>query len=96
MTRSFAGAPCPPAEGCQTDPVRPEELRGRAVGVLVCAGFGLAWAGPALSQLPTGVAVPLLVAGVGIFVALMSGGFRLRRAAMGLPPEGLSGVNGWS
>ncbi len=27
---------------------RPEELRGRSIGVFVCAGFGLLWATSAL------------------------------------------------
>lgn len=86
MIRSTA-VPCPPAVGSQTHHVRPEELRGRAVGVFVCAGFGLVWAGPALSRLSAGLALVLLAVSIGLFAVLVSGGFRLRRAAVGLPPS---------
>jgi len=60
-----------PTEARQSVALRPEELRGRASGVTVCAVMGLTWAGSALGSLSAVVAVPLLAVGVGCFALLM-------------------------
>ena len=77
MTTAVAEGP--PTEGQRTDSVRNEEVRGRAVGIVVCAVMGLAWAASTLGVLSVVVAVPVLTASVGVAVTLIAGAHRLRR-----------------
>lgn len=87
MTRSTAINPIrQPADASRIHDMRPEELRGRSIGVFVCAGFGLMWAGPALSLLEAGVAAPLFAVSIVVFAVLVVGGLRVRGAAVGLSP----------
>jgi len=67
-----------------TDALRPEELRGRATGVVVGAVMGLTWAVSAIAALSPVVALPLLVVGVAVFALLMIGAHRSGRAATAL------------
>ncbi len=85
MTNSTVSHTRPPDTTLQTGDVRPEELRGRSVGVIVGAVFGLIWAASTRSALSSVVWVPVLLVGVAILTALMIGAFRLRRSATGLP-----------
>jgi hypothetical protein len=65
----------------QTTPVRSEELRGRASGVIVGASFGLAWAASAISSVSSALAPAVAAVSVAIFGLLVAGARRLRRAA---------------
>jgi len=74
-----------PTEGLHHVALRPEELRGRAMGIIVCAVMGFTWGGTALASLSAIVALPLLAVGVACSGVLLAGARRMRHAATALP-----------
>jgi len=82
-----------PIEASRPDGMGGDELRGRSTGVIVGAVMGLVWAGSTFWALDLAVAVPVLVAGVAVCAALMTGARRLRSAATALPASVASGVD---
>lgn len=71
----------------------PEQLRGTASGVTVCAVTGLVWAASTLGGLDAFVAVPVLIAGAGIASMLLLGARRLRQSASALAGSAPAGVD---
>ncbi|MDQ1507561.1 MAG: hypothetical protein QOD57_5288 [Actinomycetota bacterium] len=71
----------PRYEALHTDGMGSDELRGRAVGVIVGAVMGLTWVGVARDGLSSVAASLVLVAGVAVCAMLIVGALRLRRAA---------------
>ncbi len=84
-TMSTANSNSRPMEEPHIAALRPEELRGHAMGIIVCAVMGFTWGGTALGALSVVVAVPLLAVGAACAAVLLAGARRVRHAAIVSP-----------